>query len=43
MPSLGIFICGFIVGIVSMAVVMASVEFIHAYIEKSNKRIPPGK
>jgi len=38
MPPLGIFICGFIAGGVSFAVMMASVEFVYAYINKNKRK-----
>jgi len=43
MPPLGIFICGFIVGGASFAVIMASIEFIFACIKKNRERVSPGK
>lgn len=43
MTNLGIFICGFIVGGVSFAVMMASVEFVYAHIKKNKKGISLGK
>ena len=41
MLPLGIFICGVIVGVVIMAVMIASVEFVYARIKKNENEFFP--